>query len=128
MIILSYNSSGLGRGIKWSAIRRTISKHKVDIVCIQETKKECFNKEICQAIWGDSYASWDYVPSVQAAGGLLCLWNNSVYEVERRVKGRCFLMLEGRWTTSNQRMFLVNVYAPCDLAGKRALWEDLKQI
>ena len=57
MIILSYNSRGLGRGIKWSAIRRTISKHKVDIVCIQETKKECFNKEICQAICGDSSAS-----------------------------------------------------------------------
>ena len=128
MIILSYNSRGLGRGIKWTAIRRTISKHKVDIVCIQETKKESFNKSICQSIWGDPSASWDNVPSVQAAGGLLCLWNNSVFEVERRVKGRYFLMLEGRWLKNNQRLFLVNVYAPCDLAGKRALWEDLKQL
>ena len=100
----------------------------MDIVCIQETKKESFNKGICQSIWGDSYASWDNVPSVQAAGGLLCLWNNSVYEVERREKGRNFLMLEGRWLNNNQRMFLVNVYAPCDLARKRVLWDDLKQL
>ena len=98
-------------GAKWAAIRRLISKHKVDIVCIQETKKESFNKGICQSIWGDSSASWDNVPSVQAAGGLLWLWNNSVYEVERKEKGRNFLMLEGRWVNNNQRMFLVNVYA-----------------
>ena len=115
-------------GAKWAAIRRLISKHKVDIVCIQETKKESFNKGICQSIWGDSSASWDNVPSVQAAGGLLWLWNNSVYEVERKEKGRNFLMLEGRWVNNNQRMFLVNVYAPCDLAGKRVLWDELKQL
>ena len=71
MIILSYNSRGLGRGIKWTAVRRLIVKHKVDLVCLQETKRENFNKSICQAIWGDSTGHWDYVPSVQAAGGLL---------------------------------------------------------
>ena len=82
MIILSYNSRGLGRGVKWTAVRRLIAKHKVDIVCLQETKRETFSKNICQAIWGDSSAQWDYVPSVQAAGGLLCIWNNSIFEAE----------------------------------------------
>ena len=125
MIILSYNSRGLGRGIKWAAVRRFIVKHKVDLVCLQETKREKFNKSICQAIWGDSTAHWDYVPSVQAAGGLLCLWNNSIFEVNRREQGRSFLMLEGTCISNNQRMMIVNVYAPCDLVGKKALWDDL---
>ena len=128
MIILSYNSRGLGRGVKWAAIRRIISKHKVDLVCIQETKRENFNKYICQAIWGDSTAQWDYVPSVQAAGGLLCMWNNSTLEVVRRVKSRSFLMLEGRCILNDQRLVIVNVYAPCDLDGKKALWDDLRQL
>jgi len=101
MIILSYNCRGLGRGIKWAAIRKLNLKHKVDLVCIQETKKENFNKLICQAIWGDSNVSWDSVPSVHTSGGLLCMWNNSVFEVDRRVKGRNFLMLVGRWTKDN---------------------------
>ncbi|KAH1256680.1 Transcription factor SRM1 [Glycine max] len=61
-------------------------KHKVDLVCIQETKKESFDKLICQSMWGDSYVSWDFVPSIQASGGSLCLWNNSDFQVERRVK------------------------------------------
>ena len=53
-------------------------------MCIQETKKENFNKLICQSLWGDSTASWDSVPSVQTSGGLLCMWNNSVFEVDRK--------------------------------------------
>ena len=72
-------------------------KHKVDLVCIQETKKESFDKLICQSMWGDSYVSSDFVPSIQASGGLLCLWNNSDFQVERRVKVRNFIMLEGKW-------------------------------
>ncbi|KHN14716.1 Transcriptional regulator ATRX [Glycine soja] len=128
MIILSYNSRGLGRGVKWTAIRRIISKHKVDLVCIQETKRGIFNKYICQAIWGDPTAQWDYVPSVQAAGGLLCMWNNSTLEVVRRVKSRSFLMLEGRCIPNDQRLVIVNVYAPCDLEGKKALWDELRQL
>ena len=54
MNILSYNSRGLGRGIKWAAIRSLNMKHKVDLVCIQETKKDSFDKLICQTMGGDS--------------------------------------------------------------------------
>ena len=121
MIILSYNSRGLGRGIKWTAIRRIIMKQKVDLVCIQETKKDSFDKLICQSMWGDSSVSWDFVPSIQASGGLLCMWSNSDFQVERRVKGRHFLMLVGKWVKENQWLHIVNVYAPCDQAGKRIL-------
>ncbi|RZC19948.1 Cellulose synthase-like protein D2 [Glycine soja] len=64
----------------------------------------------------------------KAAGGLLCMWNNSIFEVDRREKGRSFLLLEGRCISNNQRLMIVNVYAPCDLAGKRVLWDDLNQL
>ena len=128
MIILSYNSRGLGRGVKWAAVRRLIVKHKVHLVCLQETKRENFNKSICQAISGDSTGHWDFVPSVEAAGGLLCMWNNSTFVVERKVKGRSFLMLEGTCCSNNQKLIFVNVYAPCDLVGKKALWDELRQL
>jgi len=56
------------------------------------------------------------------------MWNNSIFEVDRREKGRSFLLLEGRCISNNQRLMIVNVYAPCDLAGKRVLWDDLNQL
>ncbi|XP_028206315.1 uncharacterized protein LOC114389777 [Glycine soja] len=128
MIILSYNFRGLGRGVKWAAVRRLIVKHKVHLVCLQETKRENFNKSICQAISGDSTGHWDFVPSVEAVGGLLCMWNNSTFVVERKEKGRSFLMLEGTCCCNNQKLIFVNVYAPCDLVGKKALWDELRQL
>ena len=57
MNIITYNVRGLGRGVKWSTIRRLIKKESVDMMCIQETKKESIEKSMCQAlivglIWG----------------------------------------------------------------------------
>ena len=103
-------------------------KHKVDLVCLQETKKEIITKLACQNIWGDANVSWDSVPSIHTAGGLLCMWNNLAFEVDRRVKGTNFLMFVGRWIKENMKLYIVNVYAPCDIAGKRELWEQLKQL
>ena len=53
MNIISYNVRGLGRGVKWAAIRRLIKKYQLDMICIQETKKEQVDKTLCQALWGD---------------------------------------------------------------------------
>ena len=48
--------------------------------------------------------------------------------MERRIKGHSFLFLDGRWVSEDHKLFIVNVYAPCDLAGKRILWEELRQL
>ena len=40
MKIITYNTRGLGRGVKWAVIRRMVQKERVDMLCIQETKKE----------------------------------------------------------------------------------------
>lgn len=60
MNIISYNIRGLGRGVKWIAIRRLVTKHQTDMLCIQETKREQIDKAICQALWGDTDLSWKY--------------------------------------------------------------------
>ena len=112
MNILSYNSRGLGSGIKWSAIRKLTLSHKIDILCIQETKKESIDKKLCLYLWGDSSVTWECDPSSNAAGGLLCISNNDSFMVERRVVGRGFIMLQGVWVKENKKVFIINVYAP----------------
>lgn len=52
MNIITFNVRGLGRGLKWPAIRRLVNKQKIDMICLQETKKEVINKSMCQALWG----------------------------------------------------------------------------
>ncbi|KHN34609.1 hypothetical protein glysoja_011162, partial [Glycine soja] len=126
MNILSFNSRGLGNGIKRSAIRKLTLANNVDILCIQETKKESIDKTFCQYLWGDDNVSWEFVPSISAAGGLLCIWDNDSFVVDRRVVDRGYILLEGTWMKENKRVCITNVYAPCDLQGKREQWDEIK--
>jgi len=52
MNVITYNVRGLGRGVKWAAIRRVVMKEHIDMLCIQEIKKEKIEKTMCQALWG----------------------------------------------------------------------------
>jgi len=47
MNIISYDVIGLGRVVKWATIRRLIKKENVDMICIQETKRESIDKTMC---------------------------------------------------------------------------------
>ena len=98
------------------------------MLCIQETKKEQIDKTMCQALWGDSEVSWDIQPATNTAGGLLCLGNEQAFKVERRVNERGFILLEGTWIHETQTIFIVNIYAPCDIQSKRALWDSVRQL
>ena len=51
MNIISYNVRGLGRGVKWPAIRRMVRENHIDMLCLQETKKESVEKSLCTAWW-----------------------------------------------------------------------------
>ena len=128
MNIISYNVRGLGRGIKWAAIKRLVKKHRIDMLCLQETKREQIDNTICQALWGDAEVSWEMQPASNTAGGLLCLWSEKTFKVERKVTGRGFIMLEGVWIGEAQKVHIVNIYVPCDIHNKRVLWDSIKQL
>ncbi|XP_006590126.1 uncharacterized protein [Glycine max] len=71
MNIVSYNVRGLGRGVKGAAIRRMVRKHKVDMICIQKSKRELIDKATCQALWGNADIGWEFQPSINTDGGLV---------------------------------------------------------
>lgn len=97
MNIISYNVRGLGRGIKWAAIRRMIKEEHIDMICIQETKKENIDKSICQALWGDAEVSWEVQPASNTAGGILCMWSEETFKLQSKVIRGGFILLRGQW-------------------------------
>ena len=78
--------------MKWVAIRRMVKKEHIDMICIQETKKEIIEKSMCQALWGDLEVSWEVQPASNTAGGILCIWRKkkeSKFEMEKeKLAGR----------------------------------------
>jgi len=127
MNILSYNIRGLGRGIKWASIRNLVGKLKVDLLCLQETKRDSFDKAACQALWAHPDIAWEWHPAVNTAGGLLCVWNNKTSRLISEFLKKGFIMLEGVWLADMQRVVVANIYAPCDIEGKRQLWQSLSR-
>jgi len=102
--------------------------NNLDVLCIQETKMESIDRRLCQYLWADCNASSEFAPAISAAGGLLCIWNNDSFLVDRKVVGRGFILLEGLWIKDNKRVSIINVYAPCDLQRKRQQWDEILQL
>ena len=90
MNIITYNVRDLGRGVKWPAIRRMIIKQKIDMLCLQETKKEVVERSMCQSLWGESEVRWGDQPAVNTASGILCLWSDKTFKLERKIIGTGF--------------------------------------
>ncbi|KAH1214104.1 Transposon TX1 uncharacterized protein [Glycine max] len=89
---------------------------------------ESIDRRLCQYLWADCNASSECAPSINGVGGLLCIWNNDSFSVDRKVVGRGFILLEGMWIKENKRVSIINVYAPCDLQGKRQQWDEILQL
>ncbi|KAG4996468.1 hypothetical protein JHK84_027510 [Glycine max] len=128
MNIISYNVRDLGRGVKWGAIRRLIKQEGVDMICLQETKKEMADKAMCQALWGHAEVSWELLPAINTAGGILCLWSDKSFKLQREITGNDFILLVGEWVQEAQLVTLVTIYSPCDIHNKRILWDTVKKL
>ena len=102
-----------------------VGKHKIDLLCLQETKRDSIDKALCQALWGHSDFDWKWFPAVNTAGGLLCVRNNNNFQVDIKIAERGFIMLEGVWLVESQRVVVANIYAFGELESKRQLWQRL---
>ena len=60
--------------------------------------------KLCQTLWGQSDFEWEWVPAVNTAGGLLCIWNNNNFQVEVKTAERGFIMLEGVWLATSPQL------------------------
>ena len=71
----------------FGAIRRLVKQEDVDMICLQETKKELVDKAMCQALWGHVDVSWEFLPAINSAGGIRCLWNDNSFRLQRKING-----------------------------------------
>jgi len=73
MKVLSCNVRGLGGIGKWRYISDTITKEDIDMVCIQETKAEVIDPNLCRSIWGSNTVEWVDTIGTNRAGGIISI-------------------------------------------------------
>ena len=75
MKIFSWNISGSGSPFKRRAIKEAICEADLDIVVLQETKKEEINRRFVGSIWRSRFKEWLVLLAIGSAGGILIMWN-----------------------------------------------------
>ncbi|GLU22472.1 hypothetical protein SLE2022_385450 [Rubroshorea leprosula] len=128
MKIVTFNTRGLANSIKRRELRSMVHQEQINLLMIQETKAEIVDEQLCRSIWGQGNFEWCAKSSNGRAGGLLCIWDSSLFEKTRVIEGEGFLGVEGLWGISKATCCFVNVYGPCNVAGRAKLWEDLSTL
>lgn len=123
MNIMSLNMRGLGDNSKRRRLAKIINSGNFDLVCLQETKREFIEDYVVENMWGNQLIDWIALPSSGLSGGLLMMWKRGLWVVKSNFSGHGFIGVCVEF--KSKLFFFVNVYAPCNTAGRRLLWETL---
>jgi exonuclease III len=86
------------------------------------------NDFVVKSLWGDTSHGYSYQSSVGASGGMLTVWDATRVEVQCSMKFDHALIIKGKVIDSDDDFVIVNAYAPCDVVGKKMLWERLQAL
>ncbi|GKB49399.1 RNA-directed DNA polymerase, eukaryota [Tanacetum coccineum] len=123
MNLLSINVQGLGNKTKKEWIKELTIKNKLKLIAIQETKMDKISHMDVKFMWGNP--NYDFVcsDSLGNSGGILCIWEASVFKKDYVSISDNFVAIYGTWLPSNVKFLFVVIYAPQQPALKRVLWE-----
>lgn len=120
MNIGTINIRGLSAVVKRKKIRNLISIEKLEFIAVQETK---LDRMACQGIWGNVDFDWSFSPSIGRSGGLLSIWDSHSMTCLFSFNGYGFMGSCFEKEDLQLKCFVVNIYSPCDLNGKKEALE-----
>jgi exonuclease III len=111
--ILCWNIRGLNDSNKWEAVRNKVEESACSIFCLQETKMTDCDSAFVRNLAPRRFDKFDFVSSIGASGGILLVWNNSIFSGTILDKQRfgitsCFVSNQNSNTWK-----LTVVYGPC---------------
>ncbi|KAL8548148.1 hypothetical protein ACS0TY_007460 [Phlomoides rotata] len=60
------------------------------------------------------------------SGGLISIWNRKVFSKTSLWHSRELLVSNERWSKDDEKMVIINVYAPCSATEKEGIWDTIK--
>lgn len=120
---ISYNIRGGGIPSKQKQISIFLKSSKVDVCFIQETKLQSFSDELDWSFYGGRYVEWMTCNSLGASGGMVILCRKCYLSRNYTFIGMGFVDINILW--KGKCYNLVNVYALCNVAIRRYLWDSL---
>lgn len=117
--ILFWNIRGINSQEKWDAIRDKITESACQVVCIQETKRENFDNFYIRKFCPRTLDQFAFFPSVGASGGLLTVWNGSVFDGTVVQANSYTVTIKLVCRFDNKVMHVSNIYGPAQATMKQ---------
>nr|GEX03201.1 putative RNA-directed DNA polymerase, eukaryota, reverse transcriptase zinc-binding domain protein [Tanacetum cinerariifolium] len=106
-----------------------------DLECIienqgadDETKMHSISHMEVKFMWGNSNYDYVYIEALGFSGGILCVWEASVFKKDYATISDNFVAIYGTWLPSNSKVLFVAIYAPQQASCKRVLWEYVSSL
>ncbi|GJV30199.1 RNA-directed DNA polymerase, eukaryota [Tanacetum coccineum] len=93
------------------------------IIALQETKMDNISHMDVKLLWGNSNYQFVSSDSAGNSGGILCVWEDSIFRKDSMTVSDNFIALFGTWLPNNSKVLIVAVYAPQSPVHKRLLWD-----
>ncbi|GJX74901.1 RNA-directed DNA polymerase, eukaryota [Tanacetum coccineum] len=119
---MGFSMEGLGSKTKKEWIKELCNNHKLSFIAIQETKMEKMSHMDVKFMWGNSNYDFVYSDSLGNSGGILCIWESSIFKKDYATISDNFVAVYGTWIPCNVKVLLISIYAPQQPAHKRDLW------
>jgi exonuclease III len=111
--VLCWNVCGLNSEDRQREVHAKIDESDCDIVCLQETKCENFDWRLIRKFCPKHFDNFVFSPSVGESGGIIILWNSSVFSGHLMETKRFGLIVNFTSAHNNANWTLVSVYGPC---------------
>ncbi|GJV46146.1 RNA-directed DNA polymerase, eukaryota [Tanacetum coccineum] len=92
-------------------------------MAIQETKMENIDLFSINALWGNYAFEYAFSPSVGYSGGILYVWDQTMFIKDSVTISDSFVAIRGTWTPTSSKLLFISVYAPQDVSQMRSLWD-----
>ncbi|KAJ4827038.1 hypothetical protein Tsubulata_016315 [Turnera subulata] len=126
--LISWNIRGLGSSTKQQQLRDLINKHEAKFVFICETKMQGINNVFCSKIWNIRELEFRSVDAKGLSGGLLLLWDGSKFIFSRSCSNRNWILIEGSFGDSSDKLCICCVYGDRSLERRLAMWNELRSL
>nr|GEV22513.1 RNA-directed DNA polymerase, eukaryota, reverse transcriptase zinc-binding domain protein [Tanacetum cinerariifolium] len=77
---------------------------------------------VIKAFWGNMLFDFATSSARGKSGGILCVWDKSLFHKKRTYATEHCLCVECTWIANNSDLLFISVYSPQELSLKRALW------
>ena len=126
--LFSWNVRGANNPDKRNIIRNFIRSHRVDLVCLQETKIQEMSAADARSLGVGRLAEWKVVEAEGTAGGILVFWDKRKLEVMEVELGHFFVTCIFKNTEDGFQWAFTGVYGPVERSKTELLWEELGSV